>query len=311
MKKTLTVLLSLAMTSPLVAAAETTACFQHNKSYYDTLSCLDKRGMDLTAQRDKLYQAQIDQLQKRLRDLETLIQRQQRNQQEKLDKLHQSQIEPLQKRISDLETLIQLQQRQLDALKRAAYQLPQSCRNLHQQEPTKVSGLYSIRVDGLQGDKPLNIYCNMDLQGGGWSLVYATNANQQELKSATEVTPRSARYFPEQIVRVLAAQATEILIIDADKPSRFIKSVDKFPIQRLRALQNLNDPKELTGRTASAHWQGTEHDSTAYWCKPSSGGYPTLLYHANCNKYGLFIDNQRLSRFNYSSSNHAMSVYIR
>jgi len=311
MKKTLTVLLSLAMTSPLVAAAETTACFQHNKSYYDTLSCLDKRGMDLTAQRDKLYQAQIDQLQKRLRDLETLIQRQQGNQQEKLDKLHQSQIEPLQKRISDLETLIQLQQRQLDALKRAAYQLPQSCRNLHQQEPTKVSGLYSIRVDGLQGDKPLNIYCNMDLQGGGWSLVYATNANQQELKSATEVTPRSARYFPEQIVRVLAAQATEILIIDADKPSRFIKSVDKFPIQRLRALQNLNDPKELTGRTASAHWQGTEHDSTAYWCKPSSGGYPTVIYHANCNKYGLFIDNQRLSRFNYSSSNHAMSVYLR
>jgi len=277
MKKPLTFLLSLAITSPLIAAAEETACLQTNETPLEIISCLDKRGIDLTVQRDKLYQAQID---------------------------------TLQNRISYLETLIQLQQRQLDALKRDIYQLPQSCQNIQQQQPTKVTGLYSIDVDGAQGEMPLNIYCNMDLHGGGWSLIYATNPDQEEFKSAKQVTPRSARYLPAPLVRALAAHATEILIIDADNPSNFIKSTDDFPIKRLRALQNLNDPDEPR-RVASAHWQGSEHDRTMYRCDASSEGYPTVIYRANCNRYGLHLDNQGSSRFNYSSSNHPISVYLR
>lgn len=279
MKKPFTLLLSLILTSPLVAAAET-ACLEDNETLLDIISCLDKKDMDLSVQRDQLFQAQID---------------------------------TLQNRISYLETLIQLQQGQLDALKRAVdvYQLPHSCREIQEQDSTKVSGLYAIDIDGPQGERPLNIYCNMDLQGGGWSLIYATNPNQKEFNSAREVTPRSARHLPGPLVRTLAVQATEILIIDAENPSRYIKSVDEFPIQRLRALQNLNDPDELAGRAASSHWDGSEQDRTAYWCKPSSGGYPTVIIQANCNVYGLHLDSQNYSRFNYSSSDHAMSVYIR
>ncbi len=279
MKKTLTLLLSLILTSPLVAAKET-GCLEDNETLLEIISCLDKKDRDLTVQRDQLFQAQID---------------------------------TLQNRISYLETLIQLQQGQLDALKRAVdvYQLPQSCRDIQEQDSTKVSGLYSIDIDGPQGEMPLNIYCNMDLQGGGWSLVYATNPKQEEFKRAREVTPRSARHLPGPLVRTLAAQATEILIIDADNPSRFIKSADKLPIQRLRALQNLNDPDEITGRSASTHWAGTERDRTAYWCKARSEGYPTVIYHACNNVYGLHLNPPSYSRFNYSSSNQTMSVYLR
>jgi hypothetical protein len=274
MKLKYTIIL-LSLTTPL--AAETDCLQENNKTLFEVISCLDKRGIDLNVQRDKLYQAQIDHLQNR---------------------------------ISYLETLIQLQQRQLDVLKQTVYiyQLPKSCRDIQQQDPTKVSGLYSIDVDGPQGEMPLNIYCNMDLHGGGWSLIYATNP-KKDFKSAREVTPRSARHLPGQLVRTLAANATEILIINADNPSSFIRSVDDFPIKRLRALQNLNDPDELAGQAASAHWEGTERDRTAYWCKPSSDGYPAI-YHACNNGYGLHLIHSK-SQFNYSSSNHPMSVYLR
>jgi hypothetical protein len=66
MKKPLTFLLSLAITSPLIASAEETACLQTNETPFEIISCLDKRGIDLTEQRDKLYQAQIDTLQNRI-----------------------------------------------------------------------------------------------------------------------------------------------------------------------------------------------------------------------------------------------------
>ena len=149
----------------------------------------------------------------------------------------------------------------------------------------------------------------MDLHGGGWSLIYATNPAKEEMKSAREVTPRSARYLPRALVRALAAHATDILIIDVDNPSNFIKSTDDFPIKRLRALQNLNDPEERRP-IASVHWEGSEHDRTMYRCDTSTEGYPTVIYRANCNRYGLHLGTKN-SRFNYNSFNHPINVYIR
>lgn len=278
MKIPISFILLLVITSPLIAAEDKTACLQNNETPLEIILCLDKKGIDLTEQRDQLYQGQIDNLKNR---------------------------------ISYLETLIQLQQSQLDALKRDiyVYQLPQTCLNIQQQDPTKVNGLYPIDVDGPQGEMPLNIYCKMDLHGGGWSLIYATNPAKEEFKTAREVIPHSARYLSGAIVRSLAAHATEILIIDADNPSNFIKTTDDFPIKRLRALQNLNDPEERRP-IASSHWQGSEHDSTMYRCDASNEGYPTVIYNANCNRYGLHLGSQN-SRFNYNSSNHPINIYIR
>src|SRR5262245_14667704 len=47
-----------------------------------------------------------------------------------------------------------------------------SCRELHAQQPALPSGKYTIDPDGAGGTSGYEVLCDMQLAGGGWTLVF-------------------------------------------------------------------------------------------------------------------------------------------
>lgn len=52
-----------------------------------------------------------------------------------------------------------------------------SCRAIHAGNPALPSGPYMIDPDGAGGDAPISVTCDMDADGGGWTIVSYAAAN--------------------------------------------------------------------------------------------------------------------------------------
>lgn len=50
--------------------------------------------------------------------------------------------------------------------------LPTSCMALHTAAPSQTTGTYMIDPDGAGGEAPISVVCDMDTEGGGWTLVF-------------------------------------------------------------------------------------------------------------------------------------------
>jgi hypothetical protein len=77
-----------------------------------------------------------------------------------------------------------------------------SCKTLHAADPAMPSGTYMVDPDGPGGDPPFAAYCDMAIQGGGWTVVfYPTGENLNSIMQGYSAgTPR------------LMTDATETLI---------------------------------------------------------------------------------------------------
>jgi hypothetical protein len=54
---------------------------------------------------------------------------------------------------------------------------PETCRELAAKRPGAPSGVYTIDVDGVGPETPFPVYCEMGIEGGGWTSVYKLSAH--------------------------------------------------------------------------------------------------------------------------------------
>jgi hypothetical protein len=86
-----------------------------------------------------------------------------------------------------------------------------TCLEIHLDEPTAPTGVYSIDPDGAGGDPPVSVVCDMTTQDGGWTLGLIKNSvhngNYEDFASG-RVTPEALATTPEAASAMTGAVAT-------------------------------------------------------------------------------------------------------
>lgn len=140
-----------------------------------------------------------------------------------------------------------------DTVCRTTCQLPKSCLDLHTEVPSSTTGAYLLDADGT-GVLPSRRYvCDMDFDGGGWTLILASNA-KTALAEGT-ATQGTASYAPVAEVKAIAAASTHVHIRTAGDPTNnSITSASDAAITNLRAG---NSPGQgMKNVAAATNWSG-------------------------------------------------------
>ncbi len=83
-----------------------------------------------------------------------------------------------------------------------------SCANLLASDPATPSGYYDIDVDGSGPIPTANLYCDMNFDGGGWTLV-GSFANTSATVNSLGVTIDSNAYVSDDIYQALISSASD------------------------------------------------------------------------------------------------------
>lgn len=86
-----------------------------------------------------------------------------------------------------------------------------SCSAILNSDPAAQSGYYTLDVDGFGGLAPFSTYCDMDFDGGGWTLV-AVSRGTQRLEATDIVDFSTDQYLADNVWQTLKASSSELYV---------------------------------------------------------------------------------------------------
>ncbi len=199
-----------------------------------------------------------------------------------------------------------------------------SCKAHLLEKPLAPSGTYWL---SSAGTSPSLAYCDMDFDGGGWTLISSLFANAGNRQIAATVTPGVQAYMPEVQVQALAEESTQMHIRSADlnegkwivsKPTLISDNLPgNHPMVNFRTGNVLN---LQAGFTPLEYWDGpfATQSGLESSCVNNVAdlGYPNL-YWACGNPQGLHFvnatrDNMTHSVWQFNTNvNEPMEAYLR
>jgi hypothetical protein len=182
--------------------------------------------------------------------------------------------------------------------------------------------MHVIDPDGSGAIAPFDAYCDLAFEGGGWTLIMASNGLGPSNQTPGIVTPSSGTYMPVATMMALAAESVSSRIHIRSAGQAAFASItstpDSKPIQNLRMGLILNaDSMMYSSSDPVVNWTGPFATIDRLWhsCQvapfgTSNGGYPQIWW--SCNNYGGLHFHETVSNWTADGSlNHAMEVYLR
>lgn len=146
-----------------------------------------------------------------------------------------------------------------------------SCKDFLDDNPNADSGLYTLDSDGAGGVAPFDVYCDMDTNGGGWTLISSTG----DVGGVN-----SYQYFPHEAKVIVGPGYT--VVTDGDNPSFAIGSNngggDKLVYFEIDTLFTFT---EVRGSWRGYGGSGIHHDdnwNAGSWGKTGSGANGYVMF---------------------------------